>query len=130
MENNGSGASTSLKQLLQSMSPPDIELMQGTVIQLDPLKIQMKGDEKLIINERIIVVPWQLTDYETEITVEWITDSASGGSGYDSFAAHRHGVTGKKKITVHNALKLDDNVHILSLNRGKLYYVLDKVVEE
>lgn len=130
MENNGSGNPTSIKQLIQGMVPKEAELMQGKVISLDPLKIQMEGDEKHIIRERVVIIPRHLTDYETEITVQWSTNSTSGGSGDAAFASHAHGVTGRKKITVHNALKLDDKLHILSLNKGKLYFLLDKVVEE
>ena len=127
-ESNGSGSETSLKQIFQSLIPDGDELMQGTVISAAPLKIQMVNDEKLIINERITIVPWQLTDYNTEVTVNWSTENASGGSGYAAYASHNHGIVGRKKITVHNALKVGDKVHVLSLNHGKLYYVLDRVV--
>lgn len=127
-ESNGSGSETSLKQLFQSLIPDGDELMQGTVISVAPLKIQMVNDDKLIINERITIVPWQLTDYDTEVTVMWSTEDASGGSGYAAFASHNHGIVGRKKITVHNALKIGDKVHVLALNHGKLYYVLDRVV--
>ena len=127
-ESNGSGSETSLKQIFQSLIPDGDELMQGTVISAAPLKIQMVNDEKLIINERVTIVPWQLTDYNTEVTVNWSTENASGGSGYAAYASHNHGIVGRKKITVHNALKVGDKVHVLSLNHGKLYYVLDRVV--
>lgn len=127
-ESNGSGSKTSLKQLIQGMNQETTEIMQGTVIATGPLKIQMVNDEKLIINERITIVPRQLTDYEIDVTVNWNTENESGGSGDAAFAAHQHEIKGRTKITVHNALKTGDKVHVLSLNRGKLYYVLDKAV--
>ena len=70
-QTNSSGNETSLKQLFQSMIPGGPELMEGKVIQINPLKIQMTNDEKLIINERITIVPWHLTDYKTRATARW-----------------------------------------------------------
>lgn len=120
--------SKSLKGLFQGMMPADAEIMQGNVISVSPLKIQMVNDEKLIINERITVVPWHLSNYTTTCTIDWNTENKSGGSGDASFSSHRHEIVGTKQITVNNALKVGEAVYVLSLNNGKLYYVLDRVV--
>lgn len=132
-QTNSSGNETSLKQLFQSMIPEGSELMEGTVIQVDPLKIQMTNDEKLIITDRITVVPWHLTDYKTQMSFDdpsvrqvfttWdmaeISESAPAKISMKTIIKH--------KITVYNALRLGDKLHILALNNGKLYYVLDRV---
>ena len=118
---------TSLKQLIQGMTSSGIEVLQGIVKSASPLKIQIVNDEKLIIGPNITYVPWHLTDYTTEVTVEWETDNASGGSGEAAYAAHRYAISGRKKITVHNALRTGEKVHVLSFNHGKQYFVLDKV---
>jgi hypothetical protein len=136
---NSSGNETSIKQLFQRMIPDGDEIMEGTVIQPSPLKIQMTNDEKLIINERITIVPWHLTDYTTTADIlkdEGTLDSQTlqdgghgghmGGDGthinhLDTFNLH------KGTINVYNALKKGEKVHVLSLNHGKLYYVLDRV---
>lgn len=103
---------TSLKQLFQGMASSEVpQLVQGTVISDNPLRIQIANDSKLIIGESITIVPRHLTDYETEAD---LTESAN---------------IYKAKLTVHNALKIGDTVHILSLCRGKLYYILDRVRE-
>lgn len=120
--------SKSLKGLFQGMMPADAEIMQGNVISVSPLKIQMVNDEKLIINERITVVPWHLSNYTTTCTINWNTENKSVGSGDASFSSHCHEIVGTKKITVNNALKVGEAVYVLSLNNGKLYYVLDRVV--
>lgn len=120
---------TSLKGLIQGMTGDGAEVLQGIVKAISPLKIQIINDEKLTIGPNITYVPWQLTDYETEVTVEWETESKSGGSGDAAFASHTHDIKGRKKIIVHNALKVGDTVHILSFNHGKQYYVLDRVSE-
>ena len=138
-DTNSSGNETSIKQLFQSMIPDGDEIMEGTVIQASPLKIQMTNDEKLIINERITIVPWHLTDYTT--TADILKDDGSldsqtfqdgghgghtGGDGahinhLDTFNLY------KGTIKVYNALKEGEKVHVLALNHGKLYYVLDRV---
>ena len=118
---------TSLKQLIQGMTSSGIEVLQGIVKSASPLKIQIVNDEKLIIGPNITYVPWHLTDYTTEVTVEWETENASGGSGDAAFASHSHAIEGRKAIRVHNALKVGEKVHILAFNHGKQYYVLDRV---
>lgn len=136
-DTNSSGSETSLKQLFQSMIPVGEELMEGTVIQTDPLKIQMTNDPKHFITDRITIVPWHLTDYKTRATyrkMDGELDSCTKNDG-----AHADPIGGthvhhgddfnlyKGIIVVHNALRVGDKLHILALNHGKLYYVLDRV---
>lgn len=134
---NSSGNETSLKQLFQGMIPVDAEIMEGIVIQTGPLKIQMTNDEKHIINERVTIVPWHLTDYTTRATYRKMDGTLDSWTKNDG--AHADPVGGthvhhgedfnlyKGIIIVHNALRKGDKLHILSLNHGKLYYVLDRV---
>ena len=118
---------TSLKQLIQGMTSNGIEVLQGIVKSANPIKIQIINDEKLIIGSNITYVPWHLTDYTTEVIVEWETENASGNSGDATYASHRHMISGRKKITIYNALKTGEKVHVLSFNHGKQYFVLDRV---
>lgn len=123
-DNNGS--TTSLKGIFQGMIPADAELMQGTVISASPLKIQMANDEKLIVNERITVVPWHLTNYTT--TCSFAKGEKGSVYGPDTRGDRLTDLTFSGSITMYNALKTGDKVYVLSLNNGKLYYVLDRVV--
>lgn len=123
-DNNGS--STSLKGIFQGMIPADAELMQGTVISASPLKIQMANDEKLIINERITVVPRHLSNYQTTCSLAKGTKGGVYGPSTDGSKLTDFTFSGS--ITVYNALKAGEKVYVLSLNNGKLYYVLDRVV--
>lgn len=137
----------SIKELFQQMAGAEVsmELMQGTVTQVGPLRITMENDEKHIITERITIVPRHLTDYETTATFELAQGSISAytegdgkhshspcafGSGHSGDGTHTHHLVTFKlaggKIVVHNALKVGDKVHVLSLCKGKLYYVLDR----
>lgn len=118
---------TSLKQLFQGIAGNGVEVLQGIVKSVGPLKIQIVNDEKLTIGPNITYIPRHLTDYSTEVTVSWRTENASGGSGDAAYASHSHSIIGRKAITVHNALKVGDRVHVLSFNHGKQYYVLDRV---
>ena len=59
--------------------------------------------------------------------MECETENASCGSGEAANAEHRHAISGRKKITVHNALRTGEKVHVLSFNHGKQYFVLDRV---
>lgn len=127
---------TSIKQLIQSIIGGQMpEVLQGTVILEKPLKIQMEGDAKWIITENNTFVPWQLTDYETEITFDnpdtkqvfttW--DMAETLESPESKISFKRPKTIKHKITVYNRLVKGEKVYVLSFNHDKQYYVLDWV---
>ena len=123
-----SGSSeTSLKGLIQGFASDGIHILQGVVESAQPLKIRATNDSKLTVGPGNVIVPWQLTDYKTEVTVDWLTGNRSGGGGEASFASHNHAIQGRKKIIIHNALRAGDTVLLLALNHGKLYYVLDRI---
>ncbi len=114
---------TSLKQLFQNMIPVSIELLQGTIISTHPLKIKITNDNKLIIEENITVIPQHLTDYKTDVDILWgektsLSKEEKIGNGNNLYRA---------ELMIHNALKKGEVVHVLSLQNGKKYYVLDRV---
>lgn len=148
------GGQTSLKGLFQGLVPDPCGILQGKVISASPLRIQAVNDEKLIINALLLIVPKHLTDYTATVDISvgkgtltsvTKTDGAhehSGGThgGHDSGngshthdgGAHSHtlktfAISGGT-MKVYNALKVGEQVHLLSLNNGKKYYVLDRVV--
>lgn len=96
-------------------------VMQGVVKSASPLKIQMSSDEKLLIGPNITYIPKHLTDYTTSCTISGGKVSGSTTNGSISSFSY------EGNITVHNALKAGDIVHVLSFNHGKQYYVLDRV---
>jgi len=112
--------SMSLKGLFQGMVPVGCELVQGTVIQLSPLKIQITNDEKLIVGPAAVVVPRHLTTHQVLVTIP-----ASGAhSQYSGSGVHSHT---EVNMTVYNALKKGDVLHILAVQNGKKYFLLDRV---
>lgn len=121
---------TSLKQLFQGMAGDGVEVLQGIVKSASPLKIQIVNDDKLTIGPNITYVPRHLTDYKTEISGPNIQNYYYTGNSTESGTApvsppHVHAL-GKIPVTVHNALKTGEKVHVLSFNHGKQYYVLDR----
>ncbi len=145
---------TSLKGLIQSLQIKDMDIIQGIVISENPLKIQVIGDEKLILTQNIICLPRHLTDYKTTVDIMANGDTISGesqtassgghthtggeheghqnngGSHTHTGGEHSHGIdvlnVKRAEMTVYNALKISDIVFILSFNRGAKYYILDR----
>lgn len=147
----GETEKTSLKQLFQGMIKDDVEVLQGIVKSVNPLKIQIEGDEKLTIGENITYIPRHLTDYKTKLSFDDPAIRNNIHVGHRVPESHATLIeypdtpveTSKKvilkgeisfdektkhKITVYNALKVGEEVYILGFNRGKQYYVLDRVV--
>lgn len=121
---------TSLKQLFQGMAGDGVEVLQGIVKSASPLKIQIVNDDKLTIGPNITYIPRHLTDYKTEISGPNIQNYYYTGSSTESGTApvsppHVHAL-GRIPVTVHNALKTGEKVHVLSFKHGKQYYVLDR----
>lgn len=100
---------TSIKQAIQEMANQSAAtVIQGTVTSISPLKIQIDNDSKLVISARIAIIPIHLTDYETKIDIPSIS------------------LNGAKAI-VKNSLKVGEKVHLLAFEKGKKYYILDRV---
>lgn len=147
---------TSLKQLFQQMVPEAVEVLRGTVISANPLKIQVENDDKLVLTQNIICLPRHLSTYTTTIdiqlgkgTINSVTRSGqgahphgssgehgghTGGTGAhghpETEGAHVHNVATFNiygaTMTVYNGLKTGEKVFILSFNHGKKYYIFDR----
>lgn len=113
MAHNDPSSQTSLKGLFQGLIPEAGGVLQGTVLSASPLKIQAVNDDKLVIPSSLLILPKHLTDYTVKAIIT-ANGEADGGE--------------EKTLTVQNALKAGEKVHLLSLNNGKKYYILDRVV--
>ena len=129
---NNADNPTSLKGLFQGLVPDPCGALQGKVISASPLTIQADNDSKLIINSLLLIVPKHLSNYEAIVDIEvgdGVLDAETDTAGED---IHNHKLSTytlkKGKIKVYNALKVGEKVHLLSLNNGKKYYILDRVV--
>lgn len=102
-----------------------VQILLGEVLSVSPLKISV--EQKMILDESLLILSRNVTDFKTTITVNWSTENKSGGSGDSSFASHNHGITGKKEITVHNGLVVGDAVLLFQKQGGQKFIVFDKV---
>lgn len=104
-----------------------VAIVYGTVMSISPLQIRVNANLILDESSGILKLTRQVTDYETEMTVMWETENTGGGSGESSFESHKHTISGKKKVTIHNGLKAQDTVVMLKAQGGQSYIILDKV---
>ena len=115
----------------------------GKVISAKPLKISV--EQKMTLGAAQLVLTRNVTDFKTKVTVDWSTGYALGSHSHrvrgkdsndDSIdftsestnLSHLHSVSGTKEITIHNALKVGDEVILLKKKGGQKYLVLDRVV--
>ncbi|WP_455506572.1 DUF2577 domain-containing protein [Gemmiger formicilis] len=102
-----------------------VEICFGKVTSASPLKILV--DQKMTLGEAQLVLARNVTTFQTEVTVDWLTENRSGGSGDSSFASHNHPIKGRKKITVHNGLVVGDEVILFRQQGGQKYIVVDRI---
>lgn len=107
MANNPAEAN-SIKGMIQGLIPDPGGVIQGIVKSISPLSIQVEGDEKLILSATALILPKHLTRYTVQVS---IPDVVSGAT-----------------MTVNNALTVGEKVYLLSFNKGKQYYILERVV--
>lgn len=111
-----------------------VNLLFGTVISDKPLQIQV--DQQSIYTAAMLVLTRNVTDYELDITVSAqsvvishghpVVDTYTGG-GTATEIQHNHPIQGRKKIKIHNALIVGDQVLLARMQKGKRFVVLDRV---
>lgn len=102
------------------------ELRFGTVVSASPLEIRI--DQKAPLKGPQLILTRNVTDYEVDISVSHITEpEGREGDYYEAFETHTHGYKGMKKIKVHNALVVGDEVVLLQVQGGKKFLVLDRM---
>lgn len=107
----------------------------GKVTSANPLKILV--EQKMTLGAAQLVLTRNVTDFEIDVTTDWITTSYSHthgisdtytGGGSATTDTHTHSTVGRKPIIIHNALKTGENVILLKQKGGQKYLVLDRVV--
>lgn len=110
-------------------------IMFGTVTSTTPLKINV--EQRLTLDASHLILTSLVRDIEVDVTVDHetedhththtISDTYSGG-GSASNETHKHEIKGKKGMTVHLGLKVDESVMLIQVQGGQKYIVLDRVV--
>ena len=102
-----------------------VNVFFGKVTSVSPLKINV--EQKLILGKAQLVLTRNVTDFETYVSVDWNSGYTKGGTDNEAFSSHRHSVSGKKKMKIHNALAVGDEVILVRQQGGQKYIVLDRI---
>lgn len=119
-------------------------LQTGTVIQVNPIHIRV--DDKITHREERgdLILTHLVRDYEVDITVSHSVENINEIKNekytkpgkaenpinpMSDLTEHNHTYKGRKKIIMHLALKVGENVLLLRENGGQRYIVLDRVYD-
>lgn len=122
-----------------------MNICYGTVEAVNPLKIRV--EQKILLGAAQLMLCRNVTEHNIYVTVNCQTESSSqetreeqgmtdpGGIPEHTHnfqvqgggASHAHTISGKKEITVHNALSVGDNVIMLRQQGGQKYIVWDRI---
>lgn len=98
----------------------------GVVTSEAPLTITI--DQKFELSGEDLILARNVTDYNTDETVDHLTENRAGGSGDPAFESHNHNYKGRKTFLIHHKLLVGDKVLMLREQGGQRYVVLDRVV--
>ena len=103
-----------------------VKIMLGEVKSVNPLMIMV--EQKLPLTEDFLILTYAVKDHWRDMTVDHLTENASGGSGDSAYASHNHGYKGRKPFLIHNDLVVGEHVLLLSMQGGQKFIVVDRVV--
>lgn len=102
-----------------------VNVCYGKVINANPLKIVV--EQKFILEKSQLVLCRNVTEFTTNITMNWASESAWNYEGNTILLSHSHNIKGRKQITVHNGLVVGDKVILIRQQGGQKYIVLDRI---
>lgn len=123
-------------------STKPVNVCFGKVMTVNPLTINV--EQKMILGAAQLVLSRNVTDYMTEATVQWesestlinhrhaisLTDSGgdkiSGNTEYQT-VPHTHDIEGRKNFLLHNGLEVGEEVILLRMQGGQKYLVWDRI---
>ena len=114
-----------INQTIQAGKP--MALIKGEVTSTSPVTVKVEG--RFEISAPFLELTHNVKDYYVDITVSHTTENRSGGSGDAEFAPHNHDYKGRKKILIHNGLKVGEFVWLIRQEGGQVFVVLDRVNE-
>lgn len=97
----------------------------GRVISKSPLKINV--EQKMILGGPQLILTRNVTDFAATVSVDWETESEEGGSGDEACGKHGHRVLGRKRMIIHNALGVGDEVILIRQQEGQKFVVIDRI---
>ena len=114
----------------------------GDVLSVSPLQIDV--EQKMILDDTQLILSRNVTDYVTEVTVQWetfahkvthdhdvdLTDSNGDtvkGKTESKSISHTHDIEGKKQMTIHNGLIKGEKVILIRQQEGQKFIVWDRI---
>ncbi|WP_314396395.1 DUF2577 domain-containing protein [Leptotrichia shahii] len=123
-----------LVKLLKQMSSDTInnsepfEYRKGKVETITPLTVRI--DQKILLEEDELILTHLVKDYEVDISVSHETKDFELIEGAPTdIKKHKHEYKGRKKIKIHQGLKVGEEVILLKVQGGQNYIVLDRYTE-
>lgn len=96
------------------------EIYAGKVESVNPLTVRLDINVP-VIEEDELILTHLVKDYEVDITVGHSTEETT------DIKKHKHEYKGRKKITVHNGLKVGEGVLLIRQQGGQKFIVLDRI---
>ena len=119
-----------------------VNICFGDVLSVSPLQIDV--EQKMILDEAQLILSRNVTDYVTEVTVQWDTftnniphthninltdssgDSVTGKTDTQN-VSHSHDIEGRKQMTIHNGLIKGEKVILIRQQEGQKFLVWDRI---
>lgn len=104
-----------------------VEIYAGTVETESPLTIRLDVNIEPLEEDELILTN-AVKDHEVDITVGHSTEEFELIEGaMTDIKSHKHEYKGRKKITIHNGLKVGEGVILLREQGGQRFIVLDRI---
>lgn len=106
------------------------DLRYGTVVSVSPLIVQVS--HQLTIPASLLIVPKALTNFTVPVSLNWLTKPVVdhvhyfNGENTEEAGEHLHQLisnNGELSMTIHNGLKVGDNVAMVRQKGGQKYYI-------
>jgi hypothetical protein len=89
--------------------------------------ITVRVDQKLLLEEDDLILTHLVRDYDVDISVSHETEDFELVEGVlTDIKSHKHEYKGRKRITIHNGLKVGEDIVLLKVQGGQTYIVLDR----
>ncbi len=103
------------------------EIYAGKVESTSPLTIRLDVNVPALEEDELILTHL-VKDYEVDITVGHSTEETEIVEGaMTDIKKHKHEYKGRKKITIHNGLKIGEGVLLIRQQGGQKFIVLDRI---
>lgn len=120
-----------LVKLLKQLSNDTInnsepfEYRKGKVETIAPLTVRI--DQKILLEEDELILTHLVKDYEVDISVSHETKEFELVENLPTdIKTHKHEYKGRKKIKIHQGLKVGEEVILLKVQGGQNYILLDR----